>query len=156
MEELKRLRNLEGRHTSLISYLISSETNFWLAAKKFKEELSTAGNIKSKANRSNVQFAWKTIIETMKTIKEIPPNGLAIFVGRIEIKNGEYLWRSLHFVPAQTNPKDWIFLRQKISCWFDYWSLQNSGTMRYNLDQRSRYIDLHFRHEFSFFCEESW
>ena len=46
-----------------------------------KDELSTANNIKSRQNRQSVQEALRTIIRQLKTIKQIPDNGMAIFAG---------------------------------------------------------------------------
>ena len=46
-----------------------------------KDELSTANNIKSRQNRHSVKEALNTIITQLKTLKEIPANGMAIFAG---------------------------------------------------------------------------
>jgi len=39
-------------------------------------------------NRQNVQAAWRAIISLVGTVKEIPPNGMAIFVGKCVSENG--------------------------------------------------------------------
>jgi len=51
-------------------------------------EKSTAANIKSKTTRSNVTDALERIIRELKTHKQTPPNGLALFSGNVSEKQG--------------------------------------------------------------------
>ena len=107
-QELQRIQQMRGRHTSLITYLISKDTNIWLSNSKFKTELKTASNIKDKTNRQNVQGAWRSIISLIKTIKTVPDNGMAMFVGTCLDVNGHYVWRNDNYRTTKTNPTNWI------------------------------------------------
>ena len=96
-QELQRIQQMKGKHTSLVTYLVSKDTNLWLTVPKFKAELKTASNIKDKTNRQNVQGAWRSILSLVKNIKEVPVNGMAIFVGTCLDQNGYYVWRNFSY-----------------------------------------------------------
>lgn len=47
-----------------------------------EDEYITACNIKSRVNRHSVQSSLKSLIERIKTFKNIPDNGIAIFASQ--------------------------------------------------------------------------
>ena len=53
------------RGTSLITYLISANSDLWLVQKHLKQELSTADNIKNKSLRKAVTNNITTILQNI-------------------------------------------------------------------------------------------
>ncbi|RMD66316.1 peptide chain release factor 1 [Candidatus Pacearchaeota archaeon] len=90
LEELvETLEKIRGRHTELVSVLIPAGQNLNSVTRQLEGEKSTASNIKSKQTRKAVIEALETIIRELKSIKETPPNGLAIYCGNVSEKEGE-------------------------------------------------------------------
>ena len=82
MEKLKKLREIEGKATGLISFYTKANESKWLASKYIKNEISEAANIKNKSNRKNVTNGLKFILRSIKEIKQCDlKNGVAIFTG---------------------------------------------------------------------------
>jgi peptide chain release factor subunit 1 len=89
LEELvELLEGIRGRHTELVTVMIPAGFNISAVVRQLEAEKSTAANIKSKQTRSAVIDSLERIIRELKTYKQTPPNGLAIFSGNISRKEG--------------------------------------------------------------------
>ena len=80
---LEMLEKKEGRGTELITVYISPGKQVSEVMSDLRSEWGTAGNIKSKTTRKNVQDALTKVMERLKLFKQIPENGLVIFAGTI-------------------------------------------------------------------------
>jgi len=90
LEELiELLENYKGRHTELISVYISEGYEINAVQRQLEAEKSTAKNIKSTLTRKNVIDALDKIIRQLKTHKQTPENGLALFCGNIAQVEGQ-------------------------------------------------------------------
>ena len=87
-EKLEELESVKGRHTELVSVYIPTGQNINVVQKQLEAEKSTASNIKSKQTRTAVTDSLETIIRFLKTLKQTPPNGLALFAGNVSEKEG--------------------------------------------------------------------
>ncbi len=89
MEELvSLLGNIKGRHTELVTVMISSGYDKNAVTRQLDAEKSTAANIKSKQTRNAVIESLERIIRELKNLKQTPPNGLALFCGNVSEKEG--------------------------------------------------------------------
>lgn len=87
---LKSLEDQSGSGTSLISmYIPPKKDALNKANKKLADELGSTDNIKSAANKNQVQTAIKSISEKIKQFKEVPKNGLVIFCGATDQEGGK-------------------------------------------------------------------
>ena len=68
--------------TSLITYLVSANTDMWLVQRQLKQEHSTASNIKSKQVRSAVTKALADLIKNMP-LGNSGSNGIVMLAGQI-------------------------------------------------------------------------
>jgi peptide chain release factor subunit 1 len=82
LEELKKCR---GKHTELISLYVPPSKQIFDAVSYLRNEYSQSQNIKSKTTMKNVLSAIESIMSRLKTFKQPPPRGLAIFVGHKSI-----------------------------------------------------------------------
>ncbi len=82
--KLKELESHSGRATELISLYIPPERQISDVTNYLRNELSQSSNIKSKSTRKNVTSAISSIISRLKSYRNVPQNGLAIFVGYVE------------------------------------------------------------------------
>jgi len=80
---LEMLEKKEGRGTELITVYIPPGKQVSEVMSDLRSEWGTAGNIKSKTTRKNVQDALTKVMERLKLFKRIPDNGLVIFAGTI-------------------------------------------------------------------------
>jgi peptide chain release factor subunit 1 len=80
---LETLESKEGRGTELITVYIPPGKQISEVMNDLRTEWGTAGNIKSKTTRKNVQDGLTKAMEQLKLYKKIPPNGLVIFAGTI-------------------------------------------------------------------------
>jgi peptide chain release factor subunit 1 len=80
---LEMLEAKEGRGTELITVYIPPGKQISEVMNDLRSEWGTAGNIKSKTTRKNVQDALTKVMEQLKLFKEIPNNGLVLFAGTI-------------------------------------------------------------------------
>lgn len=87
-EQLRELENMKGQHTELVTVMIPSGFNIHAVTNQLEAERSTAENIKSKQTRHAVIDAIDMIIRELKSYKQTPPNGLALFSGNISQKEG--------------------------------------------------------------------
>ncbi|MFC1682301.1 peptide chain release factor aRF-1 [Nanoarchaeota archaeon] len=88
-ELLEELENYKGRHTELITVMISSGYDVNSVQKQLEAEKATAKNIKSTATRKNVIDALDKIVRHLKTLKKTPENGLALFSGNVSKTEGQ-------------------------------------------------------------------
>jgi peptide chain release factor subunit 1 len=79
--ELKRLKNIKGSGTELISIYVPPNGQISDMTSKLREEYGQAANIKSKSTKTNVQSAIDKITQYLKLYKQAPKNGLAVFCG---------------------------------------------------------------------------
>ena len=86
---LNELKNYKGRHTELITVYISEGYDVNAVQRQLESEKSTAKNIKSTATRKNVIEALEKIVRHLKTLKQTPKNGLAVFSGNVSQIEGQ-------------------------------------------------------------------
>lgn len=89
IELLDKLREHRGRHTELISVLIPAGYDVNSVQKQLEAEKSTAKNIKSTATRKNVTDALDKIVRHLKSFKQTPENGLAVYSGNVSKVEGQ-------------------------------------------------------------------
>lgn len=87
-EQIQELESKRGQHTEFVSVMIPSGFNIHAVTKQLEAEASTAANIKSKQTRTSVIDAIDMIVRTLKSYKQTPPNGLALFAGNVSEKEG--------------------------------------------------------------------
>ena len=80
---LEMLEKKEGRGTELITVYIPPGKQVSDVMSDLRSEWGTAGNIKSKTTRKNVQDALTKVMERLKLFRQIPDNGLVFFAGTI-------------------------------------------------------------------------
>ncbi|MEA3343581.1 MAG: peptide chain release factor aRF-1 [archaeon] len=85
---IKTLSKIRGRHTELVSVYVPAGYNINEMKNLIANELGTATNIKSRATRKNVLGSLEKVAQKLKTYKETPKNGLAIFCGNVSEKEG--------------------------------------------------------------------
>jgi peptide chain release factor subunit 1 len=82
-KELEMLEAKKGKGTELVSLYIPPDKNLDDVMAQMRAEYSQAMNIKSSRTRKNVQSALETIMQRLKTISQVPENGLVLLVGTI-------------------------------------------------------------------------
>ncbi len=87
-EKIKDLESRKGRHTQLVTVMIPAGFNVSQVVRQLEAEKSTAANIKSKQTRTAVSDALERIIRELKSFRQTPPNGLALFSGNIAEQEG--------------------------------------------------------------------
>ena len=91
-KQLKALEGFRGRGTELISVYITPGYQISDITNKLKEEAGQATNIKSAGTRKNVIDALQKIMAYLRTFKEPPKTGMAVFCGNVsEVDVLEYL-----------------------------------------------------------------
>ncbi|HIG94096.1 MAG: Peptide chain release factor subunit 1 [archaeon GW2011_AR13] len=88
-ELLEELKSFKGRATELISVLIPAGYDVNAVQRQLEAEKSTAKNIKSTSTRKNVGDALDKIVRHLKTLKQTPINGLAIYCGNVSMVEGQ-------------------------------------------------------------------
>lgn len=81
LQRLQQLKEFKGSGTSIVSMIIPARTQISAITAHITKELSTASNVKDKCNRKSIIDALKSTSAFYKTMKEIPPNGIATFAG---------------------------------------------------------------------------
>lgn len=92
---IKKLEEIKGRHTELISVYIPAGFNLNIISNHLSQEQGTAQNIKSKPTRKNVTTALEKILSELRKYKKTPPNGLVFFCGNVSRMEGKHdfkLW----------------------------------------------------------------
>ncbi len=87
---VKELLSLKGRHTEFVSVYVPAGYDLNAIINHLQEEQGTAGNIKSKQTRTNVQGALERMIQHLKVVAKTPENGLVAFSGNIAEREGQY------------------------------------------------------------------
>jgi peptide chain release factor subunit 1 len=82
---LEDLRSKSGRGTELISLYIPPDKQVSDVTAQLRDEHGQAANIKSKLTRTNVQSALESVMARLRLIPKAPPNGVAIFVGAVDV-----------------------------------------------------------------------
>lgn len=80
---LNTLASKEGHHTELISLYIPPDRQISDMMNILKKEHGAATNIKSRTTRNNVLNAIAKVMQRLKLLKELPPNGIVLFCGAI-------------------------------------------------------------------------
>jgi len=80
---LQEIMGYRGRGTELISVYIPPSRMISDVMAYLREEQSQATNIKSKSTMKNVTGAIDSIMSRLRTYKNTPPSGLAIFCGEV-------------------------------------------------------------------------
>jgi peptide chain release factor subunit 1 len=88
-EQILDIESHKGRHTEFISVYIPADYDVNAVQRQLEAEKSTAKNIKSTTTRNNVNDALDKIIRHLKTLKQTPPNGLALFAGNVSKVEGQ-------------------------------------------------------------------
>lgn len=79
--QLKWLQSAKGYSSSLVSYYVPAGSSISQSVQHLEHELATADNIKDRKNSKHVKKALTFAIQSLKTIKQIPARGLALFSG---------------------------------------------------------------------------
>ena len=87
--KIKSIQNIKGNGTSMITLLISPDTQISKINHKLIDEFGKCSNIKSRINRQSVETALKTAQAKLKMYNRLPQNGLALFCGNGIIDNKE-------------------------------------------------------------------
>ncbi len=82
-KQLRKLREIKGSGTELVSVYIPAGYPIHETANKLREEVNQAGNIKSKTTRNNVIDALECILAELRKYRQTPPNGMTLFCGNI-------------------------------------------------------------------------
>ncbi|MHC1631624.1 MAG: peptide chain release factor aRF-1 [Methanotrichaceae archaeon] len=82
---LEDLRSKSGRGTELISLYIPPDKQISDVTSQLRDEHGQASNIKSKLTRTNVQSALESVMSRLRLIPRPPKNGVALFVGAVDI-----------------------------------------------------------------------
>lgn len=80
---LETLEKKEGRGTELITVYVPPGKQVSEVMNDLRSEWGTAGNIKSKTTKKNVQDALTKVMERLKLFRKIPDNGLVLFAGTV-------------------------------------------------------------------------
>ncbi|MBI3587878.1 hypothetical protein HY095_01650 [Candidatus Micrarchaeota archaeon] len=98
-KQIKSLREFRGRGTELISVYMTPGYPISEIAGKLKEEAGAATNIKSTSTRKNVIAALEKIVQYLKTFRETPKTGMAIFCGNLSETEGRQDLQLYSIVP---------------------------------------------------------
>lgn len=82
-KELDYLRTKKGFHTELITLMIPPDRKLSDVTNYLKNEINESSNIKSKLTRKNVIDSITSLLQKLKTIRDVPDNGLFMFSGAI-------------------------------------------------------------------------
>ncbi len=99
---LKELRNVKGRGTELVTVYIPPDKSISEITAYLRNEYAQSQNIKSRVTRKNVMWAIDSLIGRLKVYKRPPPNGLALFVGHMDVGKDVSVPVSYVFEPPQT------------------------------------------------------
>lgn len=98
---IRKLESYRGRHTEFISVYIPPGTDLTKTIQHLEQEQGTANNIKDAKTRKAVITALEKMIRSLRTFKETPKNGLAIFSGNITDKDNVDDYQVFHIEPPQ-------------------------------------------------------
>ena len=87
---IEELKDYEGSGTQLVTIYVPPDRQISDVAEHVTQEHSEASNIKSKATRTNVQDALKSIKDRLRYYDNFPPeNGMVLFSGAIDTGGGQ-------------------------------------------------------------------
>ena len=86
---IRELKGYRAAHTEFVTVYIPADYELVKIIQHLAEEQGTASNIKSAVTRKNVQSALERMIQHLRTFKNTPPNGLAVFSGNIASMEGK-------------------------------------------------------------------
>ena len=86
---VKNLEAAKGNGTSMISLMLRPGDQLARVTKMLADEYNTASNIKCRVNRQSVLEAITSAQHRVKLHTKVPPNGLAIFCGRVVTDDGK-------------------------------------------------------------------
>ncbi|HEX2066299.1 MAG TPA: peptide chain release factor 1, partial [Candidatus Thermoplasmatota archaeon] len=89
LEELEQYR---GAGTTLVTLYVPPTRQLSDVAAMVRDEIGQASNIKSKGTQDAVTGALTSILARLKNYKATPPNGLAIFVGDVNVGAGKTMF----------------------------------------------------------------
>ena len=82
---LKQLQQVKGRGTELVTLYIPPDKSIPETSAYLRNEYAQSQNIKSRVTRKNVMWAIESLMNRLKMYKTPPPNGLAMFVGHMDV-----------------------------------------------------------------------
>jgi peptide chain release factor subunit 1 len=95
------LENARGEGTSMISLIVSPNTEVSKVSQMLTTEYGTASNIKSRVNRQSVQDAITTTQNRLKLYNYIGDTGLCIYCGTIVTDEGKEKLITIDFIPQR-------------------------------------------------------
>lgn len=99
---IKKLENVRGRHTELVSVYIPSGYDINKIINHLAQEQGTAENIKDKTTRQHVINSLERIIRHLRLFKKTPENGLAVFAGDFSDQEGKTDTQVYSIEPPET------------------------------------------------------
>jgi len=103
-KHLEILKNKRGFHTALISLMIPASRKLSDVTGYLKKEIGESSNIKSKTNRKNVIDSITALLGKLKNIRQVPPNGYAMYSGQIPENNKPGTERSEIYIIEPPEP----------------------------------------------------
>jgi peptide chain release factor subunit 1 len=85
---LKRLSEMRGDGTTMVSLLIPAKSQLSLTRQHIVREMSEATNIKSRQTRQAVQQALRSVKASLDNMSNSVSYGLAIYVGSVTYRGG--------------------------------------------------------------------
>ncbi len=82
---LKQIQQVKGRGTELVTVYIPPDKSITETTAYLRNEYAQSQNIKSRVTRKNVMWAIESLLNRLKTYKRPPSNGLALFVGHMDV-----------------------------------------------------------------------
>ncbi|MFX0107680.1 MAG: peptide chain release factor aRF-1 [Candidatus Hodarchaeota archaeon] len=113
--KVEQLKSLQGRHSSFTTLYIPPSKNLIDTISFVKAELAGADNIKSKANRKNVQDNLTAILSELTKLNELPKTGIAFFYGIVEEGGSTEEIREMVVPPAPISQFTYICGREFIT-----------------------------------------
>lgn len=113
--KVEELKSHQGRHSSFTTLYVPPSKALTDVISFVKSELAGADNIKSKANRKNVQDNLTAILSELTKLNDVPPNGLAFFYGIMEEGGTNEEIREIIVPPAPISQFTYICGREFIT-----------------------------------------
>jgi peptide chain release factor subunit 1 len=98
---IKALKDARGNGTSMISLIIPAGDDLPTWTRRLTGEIASCVNIKSRVNRQSVQSAIEATHARVSARKQVPPNGLCVFIGNIIDSTGNEKRIVLDFEPPK-------------------------------------------------------
>jgi peptide chain release factor subunit 1 len=98
---IKKLSEYKGQGTSVISLIISPNGNINKESGMLVDEYGKCSNIKSRTNRQSVESAIVSTQNVLKLYRNVPKNGLCIYVGIVADSTGKEKKIAINFEPSK-------------------------------------------------------